>query len=77
MPIDGQVALAGGKGYTGGMANLEPLQTTSADTAPGVAPPSGLEFPAALALLGELSEQAIVSAALACASEADFLMRLR
>ena len=35
------------------------------------------EFPAAPALLGELSEQAIVSAALACASEADFLMRLR
>ena len=35
MPIDGQVALAGGKGYTGGMANLEPLQTTSADTEPG------------------------------------------
>ena len=35
------------------------------------------EFSAALASLGELSEQAIVSAALACASEADFLIRLR
>ena len=45
MPIDRQVALAGGKGYTRGMANLELLQTTSADTEPGGAPLSGLEFP--------------------------------
>ena len=75
MLIDGQVALAGGKGYTDGMANLEPLQTTSADTEPGGAPPSGLEFPGCEPV--PMTEQAIVSAALACASEADFLMRLR
>lgn len=36
-----------------------------------------VEFSAALPLLGDLSEQAVVAAALACASEADFLMRLR
>ena len=36
-----------------------------------------VEFSAALSLLGELSEQAIVAAALACSSEANFLMRLR
>ena len=35
------------------------------------------ELSAALSLLGGLSEQAVVAAALACASEADFLMRLR